>query len=105
MQVEDLRARHVVDVRVAVALHRAAGHRVRVPVQHVTGLVAVEPLLRSLDWPDLTLLLLGGLFYSLGVRLHLAEWLRFHTALWHGCVLAGAASHYAVVLRITAAAG
>jgi hemolysin III len=70
-----------------------------------TGLVAIEPLLRSLDWPDLALLLLGGLFYSLGVRLHLAEWLRFHTALWHGCVLAGAASHYAVVLRITAAAG
>ncbi|WP_431267469.1 PAQR family membrane homeostasis protein TrhA [Dankookia sp. P2] len=70
-----------------------------------TGLVATEPLLRALDWPDLVLLLLGGLFYSLGVRLHLAEWLRFHTALWHGCVLAGAACHYAVVLRITAAAG
>lgn len=69
------------------------------------GLVAIEPLLRSLGWPDLLLLLLGGLFYSLGVRLHLAEWLRFHTALWHGCVLAGAACHYAVVLRITAAAG
>jgi hemolysin III len=69
-----------------------------------TGLVAIEPLLRSLDWPDLALLVLGGLFYSLGVRLHLAEWLRFHTALWHGCVLAGAGCHYAVVLRIAAAA-
>lgn len=70
-----------------------------------TGLVAIGPLLRALDWPDLALLLLGGLFYSLGVRLHLAEWLRFHTALWHGCVLAGASCHYAVVLRIIAAAG
>lgn len=69
------------------------------------GLVAIEPLLRALGWPDLLLLLLGGLFYSLGVRLHLAEWLRFHTALWHGCVLGGAACHYAVVLRLTTAAG
>lgn len=68
-----------------------------------TGLVAIGPLLRALDWPDLALLLMGGLFYSLGVRLHLAEWLRFHNALWHGCVLAGAACHYAVVLRIAAA--
>ncbi|MFC7475394.1 hemolysin III family protein [Dankookia sp. GCM10030260] len=67
------------------------------------GLVAVEPLLRALAWPDLALLLAGGLFYSLGVRLHLAEWLRFHTALWHGCVLAGAACHYAVVLRLAMA--
>jgi hemolysin III len=69
-----------------------------------TGLVAIEPLLRALPWYDLVLLLLGGLFYSLGVRLHLANWLRFHTALWHGCVLAGAACHYAVVLRIAGAA-
>ncbi len=69
-----------------------------------TGLVAIEQLVRALGWPDLALLLVGGLFYSLGVRLHLANWLRFHTALWHGCVLAGAACHYAVVLRIAGAA-
>jgi hemolysin III len=69
------------------------------------GLVATGPLLRALPGPDLLLLLLGGLLYSLGVRVHLATWLRFHTAVWHGLVLAAAACHYAVVLRIAVGAG
>ncbi|MFZ4407212.1 MAG: PAQR family membrane homeostasis protein TrhA [Paracraurococcus sp.] len=68
------------------------------------GLVAIEPLLRALPWPDLALLLAGGVLYSAGVRLHLATSLRFHDALWHGCVVAAAACHYAVVLRIIASA-
>jgi hemolysin III len=69
------------------------------------GLVAIGPLLRALSWPDMLLLLLGGLLYSLGVRLHLANGLRFHNALWHVCVLGGAACHYVVVLRITVSTG
>jgi hemolysin III len=69
------------------------------------GVVAVEPLLKALGWPDLLLLLAGGLLYSLGVPVHLATRLRFHDALWHVCVLAGAACHYALVFRIAVAFG
>ncbi|TCZ55259.1 PAQR family membrane homeostasis protein TrhA [Roseicella aquatilis] len=64
------------------------------------GVVATRPLLDALPWPDMLLLLLGGLLYSLGVPVHLATRLRFHTALWHGLVLAAAACHYVVVLRV-----
>jgi hemolysin III len=67
------------------------------------GVLAIGPLLEALPALDLGLLLLGGLLYSLGVLVHLATRLRFHTALWHGCVLAAAACHYAVVLRIATA--
>ena len=88
--------------------HRTGGRSSLYLLLGWTGLVAIEPLLRSLDWPDLALAAAGSGPCRLQPRssgCHLAEWLRFHTALWHGCVLAGAASHYAVVLRITAAAG
>ncbi|RAI61125.1 PAQR family membrane homeostasis protein TrhA [Roseicella frigidaeris] len=64
------------------------------------GLLAMGPLLQSLPPRDLLLLLCGGALYSLGVRVHLATRLRFHTAIWHGLVLAAAACHYAVVLHI-----
>jgi hemolysin III len=67
------------------------------------GLLAIGPLLQSLPVADLLLLLLGGMLYSLGVRVHLATTLRFHTAIWHGLVLAAAACHYAVVLHLAAA--
>jgi hemolysin III len=36
---------------------------------------------------------------------HLSTRLPYHTALWHGLVLAAAACHYAVVLRLAQDAG
>jgi hemolysin III len=67
------------------------------------GLAALETLLTTLTPTDLALLLAGGLLYSLGVPLHLATRLPFHNASWHGFVVAAAACHYAVVLRLAAA--
>lgn len=64
------------------------------------GIAAFDPLMRSLSHWDLSMLLAGGLVYSLGVMLHVAEGLRFHTALWHACVVAAAACHYLVVLDL-----
>ena len=64
------------------------------------GVVALEPLVRSLDSSTLWLLLAGGLVYSVGVAFHLARTLRYGRALWHGCVLAAAAIHYGAVLSI-----
>ncbi len=44
------------------------------------------------------LMLVGGAVYSLGVVFHLWERLKFHNAIWHLLVLAGAGCHYAAVL-------
>lgn len=66
------------------------------------GLAALDPLLAALPPRDLALLLVGGLLYSLGAAVHLWTRLRYHKAIWHALVLAAAACHYAVVLRLAA---
>lgn len=64
------------------------------------GLVALEPLIGSVDGTALWLLLAGGIVYSAGVAFHLAHTLRYGRALWHGCVLTAAAVHYVALLSI-----
>lgn len=66
------------------------------------GLAALEALLTRLAPTDVALLLVGGLLYSLGVPVHLAARLPYHNALWHCLVVAAAACHYVVVLRLAA---
>lgn len=44
------------------------------------------------------LLLAGGLAYSVGTAFHLAYRLPFQNALWHLCVLGGAACHFLAIL-------
>ncbi|MBX9701232.1 MAG: hemolysin III family protein, partial [Acetobacteraceae bacterium] len=64
------------------------------------GAVAAHKLAEALPpWP-LALLLAGGLLYSLGVIAHLRTRLRYHAAIWHGCVVAAAACHYLVILDL-----
>ena len=43
-------------------------------------------------------ILAGALVYTAGVGLHAAIGLKYHNVLWHCCVLAGVACHYAVIL-------
>ena len=69
------------------------------------GLAALDPLLAALPPRDLALLAGGGLLYSLGVAVHLSTGVPYHNAVWHALVLAAAACHYAVVLRLATAAG
>jgi hemolysin III len=45
----------------------------------------------------------GGLFYSFGVIFHVRKRLPMQNALWHACVLAGAACQFAVIWRFVAA--
>lgn len=66
------------------------------------GLVAIAPLRVGLPAADLALLGGGGLLYSLGVLAHLSTRLPYQNAIWHGFVLAGAACHFVVVLRLAA---
>ena len=62
------------------------------------ALAAIKPFLASVDTGGLMLLLIGGLFYSLGVIFYVWRQLKYHHAIWHGFVLAGSAFHFFAVL-------
>jgi hemolysin III len=63
------------------------------------GLIAIDPLFRSLGWQTLGLIGLGGALYMIGVVFHVWQRLPFQNAIWHGFVLAAAAVHYAAVIN------
>jgi hemolysin III len=62
------------------------------------GMVAFRPLSEHLQTGGITLLLAGGLAYTLGVPFYLWRRLPYHHALWHVFVLAGSVLHFLAVL-------
>jgi hemolysin III len=66
------------------------------------GIVAIVPLVAALPALDLAFLGAGGLLYSLGVIAHVSKRMPYQNAIWHGFVLAAAACHFVVVLRLAA---
>jgi hemolysin III len=48
----------------------------------------------------LTLLVIGGVLYTVGVVFHLWERLPYQNAIWHGFVLSAASCHYAAVIVV-----
>jgi len=67
-------------------------------------LAALPALIEAVGWTVLALLLAGGLVYTGGVAFHLSRRLRYADALWHGCVVAAAACHYAAIFTALAPA-
>jgi hemolysin III len=63
------------------------------------AVVAIGPLAQALPTAGLALLFAGGLCYTMGVVLFARDHLPYRHALWHVCVVAGSAFHYAAVLR------
>jgi len=63
------------------------------------GLLVMEELWASVPLRVLVMILLGGLVYSGGVIFHLSV-RRYSRALWHGCVLVGAALHYVAIASL-----
>jgi len=61
-------------------------------------LIAIKPLLRSVETDGVLLLLAGGLCYSFGVIFYVWKTLPYHHAVWHLFVLAGSALHFFSVL-------
>ena len=62
-------------------------------------LIALKPLLRALPKMGFAWLLLGGVFYTIGVVFYaLDERVRHFHGIWHLFVLAGSLSHYFTVL-------
>jgi Predicted membrane protein, hemolysin III homolog len=63
------------------------------------AVVAIGPLAGALPAAGLALLFAGGLCYTVGVVLFVRDTCPHRHALWHVCVVAGSACHYAAVLR------
>jgi len=64
-----------------------------------SGVLVLWPIVGSFSPTTLLLIGAGGAFYSLGVVFHVWNSLRFHSAIWHGFVLAAAACHYAAAFE------
>jgi hemolysin III len=60
--------------------------------------VALKPMIDSLAWYALALLVTGGVLYSTGVIFYVNKRLKFARAIWHGHVVAAAAAHWVAVL-------
>jgi hemolysin III len=60
--------------------------------------VALKPMIDTVAWYALLLLLAGGVLYSTGVIFYVNKQLKFARAIWHGHVVAAAAAHWAAVL-------
>ena len=61
-------------------------------------LIGLKPMLHLISFHGFVLLLLGGLFYSIGVIFYVAKKPRFMHAVWHFFVLSGSIFHYFFVL-------
>ena len=62
------------------------------------AVIGIKPLFDSIGWDGLVLVLLGGIFYSIGVVFYRWKRVPFNHAIWHLFVLAGSISHYFAVL-------
>lgn len=60
--------------------------------------IASKPLLASLPTGGVILLIIGGLFYSLGVIFYAWKNLSYHHAIWHLFVLTGSTAHFFSIL-------
>lgn len=60
--------------------------------------IAINKLFENMDSTGLWLLLLGGIFYTVGVIFYIWKKLPYNHAIWHLFVLAGSVSHYFMVL-------
>jgi hemolysin III len=63
-----------------------------------TAIVAIKPLVASLGWNGIVLLLLGGAVYTVGIVFYGMKRLPWNHALWHLFVLGGSTFHFFTVL-------
>lgn len=59
--------------------------------------MALDPLMGTISPSTLNLLMIGGLLYTMGVPICMAERLPFHNAAWHAFVLAAAICHFVAI--------
>ncbi len=59
---------------------------------------AIVPLVRSMAWPGILLLVLGGIFYTAGIPFYRNKSVRYFHMTWHFFVLAGAIAQFFSIL-------
>lgn len=74
--------------RISLALYLGLGWMV---------MIAIKPMLDNVAPGGVILLVIGGVFYSLGVIFYVWKTLIYHHAIWHLFVLAGSVSHFFAV--------
>lgn len=62
-----------------------------------SALILLWPLAKTIPGPSLALIFAGGVLYSVGTIFYLWTNLRFHTAIWHGFVLAASSAIFAAI--------
>ncbi len=65
------------------------------------ALAAVGPIIRAVPPAGLTLMVAGGLAYTVGVVFYLTRRIPYHHAIWHLFVIAGSVLHFFAVLLST----
>ncbi len=90
----------ILGVVLRIALHRRFQHALITLYVAMgwAGVVHADVIATRLSTGGIVLLLAGGLLYTLPAPLHRFSRLKYHSAIWHGCVLAAATCHYAMVL-------
>jgi hemolysin III len=61
------------------------------------GVLAMRPLFDAAGWGLLSLIVLGGAAYTLGVVFYSATKIKHHHAIWHVFVMLGSLSHFLAV--------
>jgi hemolysin III len=85
-----------------IALHRRYQHALVTlyVLMGWSGTLQADLIATRMTTAGLVLLVVGGLLYTCGAPLHRLSRLRYHSAIWHGCVLAAASCHYAAMLSL-----
>ena len=60
--------------------------------------IAVKPMLENVDQLSLWFLLIGGIFYTVGVIFYAVKKVRYFHSVWHLFTIAGSVFHYFSVL-------
>ncbi|OLO27566.1 hemolysin D [Alkalihalophilus pseudofirmus] len=61
--------------------------------------IAWKPLVDTLPFEGMMLLVLGGIFYTVGTIFYVWRGFQFHHAVWHLFVLAGTVAHFFAVIK------
>jgi len=64
-------------------------------------IIAIKPLISSMDVHGLLWLLAGGIFYTIGAMLYQLKSMKYNHAIFHVFVLLGSLCHYIAVLNYT----
>lgn len=68
-----------------------------------SGLIHIDVIVQRMTATALALLAAGGIIYTAAAPVHRWSRLRYHSAIWHGCVLAAAGCHYLAILMVLSA--